>query len=162
MYHSITFGSKNTWEDWHLVPTSRPLFLPPKQKKSITDIPGGDGVLDMSEALTGYPVFNNREGSFEFIVMNGYWEWYEAYSTVMEDIHGKTLNAYLEDDTDYYYEGQFEVDQWKSDKNYSTILKTLDHENNCILERYLDSHGKPSVHAAGYSALKREYDADGK
>ena len=66
MYHSITFGSKNTWEDWHLVPTSRPLFLPPKQKKSITDIPGGDGVLDMSEALTGYPVFNNREGSFEF------------------------------------------------------------------------------------------------
>ena len=48
------------------------------------------------------------------------------------------------------------------DKNYSTILKTLDHENNCILERYLDSHGKPSVHAAGYSALKREYDADGK
>ena len=44
MYHSITFGSKNTWEDWHLVPTSRPLFLPPKQKKSITDIPGGDGV----------------------------------------------------------------------------------------------------------------------
>ena len=121
MYHSITFGSKNTWEDWHLVPTSRPLFLPPKQKRSITDIPGGDGVLDMSEALTGYPVFNNREGSFEFIVMNGYWEWYEAYSTVMEDIHGKTLNAYLEDDTDYYYEGQFEVDQWKSDKNYSAI-----------------------------------------
>lgn len=121
MYHSITFGNKNTWEDWHLVPTSRPLFSPPKQKKSITDIPGGDGVLDMSEALTKYPVFNNREGSFEFIVMNDYWKWHETYSTIMEYIHGRNLKAILEDDPDYYYEGRFSVDQWKSDKNYSTI-----------------------------------------
>ena len=47
------------------------------------------------------------------------------------------------------------------DNNYSTILKTLDHDGNCILERYLDSHGKPVVLASGYPALKREYDVNG-
>lgn len=47
------------------------------------------------------------------------------------------------------------------DKNYSTILNTLDQDSNCILQKYLDSHGKPAVLASGYSALKREYDADG-
>ena len=46
-------------------------------------------------------------------------------------------------------------------KNYPTILKTLDHDGNRILERYLDTHGKPAVLASGHSTLKREYDADG-
>ena len=47
------------------------------------------------------------------------------------------------------------------DKNYSTVLKTIDQNGNCILERYFDSHGKPAVLAMGYSALKREYDEEG-
>ena len=28
MYHSITIGDKNTWDDWHLIPATRPLFHP--------------------------------------------------------------------------------------------------------------------------------------
>ena len=47
------------------------------------------------------------------------------------------------------------------DKNYSTILKTLDQNGNGILEWYLDNHGKPAVLASGYSVLKREYDENG-
>ena len=83
MYHSITFGDKNTWDDWHLVPASRPLFNPPTVKTKIIDIPGANGNLDLSDSLTKYPVYNNREGQIEFIVMNDYWEWYDAYSTIM-------------------------------------------------------------------------------
>lgn len=80
MYHSITFdfgekNKKNTWDDWHLVSTSRPVFNPPAQKVKTIDIPGGDGVIDLSQALTGYPVFQNRTGSFEFIVPNGFEPW---------------------------------------------------------------------------------------
>lgn len=126
MYHSITFGSKNTWEDWHLVPSSRPVFSPPALKKKTLDIPGGDGLIDLSDSLTGYSVYNNREGSFEFIVMNDYWEWQEAYSTIMDYLHGIKMTAFLEDDPDYYYEGRFTVSDWKSDKNYSLIVIDYD------------------------------------
>ena len=28
-YHSVVFGEKNTWDDWHLVPSSRPVINPP-------------------------------------------------------------------------------------------------------------------------------------
>lgn len=121
MYHSITFGAKNTWDDWHIVPSSRPVFDPPKVKKKTMDIPGGNGLLDLSEALTGYPVFGNREGSFEFIVMNDFNVWSELYSEISDYLHGRVLEAVLEDDPEYYYEGRFAVDKWKSDKNYSTI-----------------------------------------
>lgn len=126
MYHSITFGDKNTWDDWHLVPTSRPVFAPPEFKKKTIDIPGGNGVLDVSELLTGYPVYENRTGSFEFMVHNGYDDWFRIYSDIMDYLHGKTMRAVLEDDPDYFYEGRYTVNEWKSDKNYSLI--TIDYD----------------------------------
>jgi len=122
MYHSITYGEKNTWDDWHLVPSSRPLFAPPPPKEKTLDIPGGDGLVDLSTSLTGYPVFNNREGSTEFYVMNGYQEWYELYSEIMTYLHGHSMRAFLEDNPDYFYEGRFKVNEWRSDKDYSRIV----------------------------------------
>ena len=121
MYHSITFGDKNTWDDWHLIPTTRPVFVPPSQKVKTLDIVGGDGLIDLSTSLTGYPVFNNREGSFDFAVANGYEPWYTVYSKIMSYLHGKTMKARLEDELEYYYEGRFTVNNWKSDKVFSTI-----------------------------------------
>lgn len=132
MYHSITFGDKNTWDDWHLVPSSRPVFNPPSVKTKTLDIPGGDGVIDLTESLTGYPVYNNRSGSIEFIVLNDFCqpvdtheEWYETYSKIMDYLHGQEMKAILDDDKEYYYEGRFTVNSWKSDKNYSKI--TIDY-----------------------------------
>lgn len=121
MYHSIIFGNKNTWTDWHLVPASRPVFKPPSQKKMLLDIPAGNGSIDLSDSLTHYPVFNNSEGSFEFIVMNDYLPWNETYSAIMDYLHGQKLRAVLEDDPEYYREGRFTVNEWKSDKDYSRI-----------------------------------------
>ncbi len=126
MYHSITFGNKNTWDDWKIVPTSRPVFNPPAIKKKIINIPGANGVIDLSESPMGFPVYENRVGSFEFIVMNDYKEWYQAYSDIMEYLHGQHMRAVLEDDKQYFYEGRFTVNNWKSDKNWSII--TIDYD----------------------------------
>jgi hypothetical protein len=126
LYHSITFGDKNTWDDWHIVPSSRPVFNPPSLKRKILDIPGADGSIDLSESLTGYPVYTNREGSLEFIVMNGYKQWYQAYSDIMDYLHGKTMRAILEDDQEYFYEGRFTINEWKSSKDWSRIVIDYD------------------------------------
>lgn len=126
MYHSITFGNMNTWDDWHLVPTSRPLFKRPSLKQKKVEIPGADGDINVSTSLTGYPLFNNRTGTFEFIVMNDYKPWEEAYSDIMNYIHGRTMQAFLEDDPTYYYEGVFKFNDWKSEKNNSKIVIDYD------------------------------------
>lgn len=126
MYHSITIGSRNTWDDWHLIPSSRPLFNPPTVKTNTVDIPGGDGVLDLSTALAGRPTYNNRTGSWTFYVENGFKDWSVLYSEIMVYLHGQTFKAFLEDDPGYYYEGRFSVNAWKSDKDYSQI--TIDYD----------------------------------
>ena len=73
--HGISFTNtagitKHTWKDWKLVPTSRPLFLPPNVKQVLMDIPGADGLLDMTESLTGEVHYENRAGQLEFQVEN--------------------------------------------------------------------------------------------
>lgn len=126
MYHSITFGDKNTWDDWHLIPATRPVFNPPEIKTHYVDIPGANGQIDLTESLTGYPLYENRTGSIEFYVANGYEDWAVLYSKIMNYLHGKRMRATLEDDRYFYYEGRFEVNKWTSDKWWSKI--TIDYD----------------------------------
>ena len=126
MYHSITFGEKNTWDDWHLIPKTRPVFNPPAVKTRFVEIPGGNGSLDLTVALLGRAVYKNRTGSFEFIVENGFKEWSVLYSEITNYLSGKRLRAILEDDPDYYYEGRFAVNEWKSEANWSSIVIDYD------------------------------------
>jgi hypothetical protein len=127
MYHSVTFiiGNseikKNTWSSWHLIPTSRPVFNPPAVKTEYVDVPNSDGVIDFTESLTNSPTYKYREGSIEFIVENGHQRWSDLYSEIMNVLHGKYGKAILEDDPNYYYEGRFFVNGWKSDTHWSLI-----------------------------------------
>lgn len=122
-YHSLDIGNKNTWDDWHLVPTSRPVISMPELKTQYVDIPGADGHIDMSEALTRYPVYENREGSLEFIVENGFKDWSALYSEIADYLHGLNKQVILNDDPGYYYEGRMFVESWDSpsDGTWSTI-----------------------------------------
>lgn len=129
--HSVIFkagnsGYKNAMTDWHIVPTSRPVISPPAVKTNYVDVPGANSSIDFTEALRGFPVYQNRTGSIEFVVLHEYWSsWISTYQTVMEYLHGKKIKMWLEDDPDYYYEGRFAVNTWKSNKDYSRI--TIDY-----------------------------------
>lgn len=123
--HSITFYNGttkiNTFDDWHLVSEVRPSFTPPSPKTNYLDIPGANGRLDLSTILTGFPVFNDREGEWKFHVLNGYGQWQDRLSAIMTYIQGQYLKAVLEDDPNYYYKGRFYVSAWDSEPSFSKI-----------------------------------------
>lgn len=121
MYHSLYIDDKNTWKDWHLVPINRPVVNPPKVKTNYIEVPGADGVLDVSSAFTGQILYSNRQGTWEFRVDPKFMNWTEIYSLIMKDVHGNFVKVILEDDPEYYYEGRLFVNQWLSDKDNSTI-----------------------------------------
>lgn len=66
MPHGITIGSIHTWKDLYLIPVCRPIVQAPTEKTMTLDIEGMNGTADLSHSLTGYPVFNDREGSWQF------------------------------------------------------------------------------------------------
>lgn len=111
----------NTWDDWHLVPSSRPTISNPKLISKYVDIPGASGSVDLTDALTGFPTYSDREGSIEFYVLNDYGLWTQRRNEINNILHGHKVSIYLEDEKDYYYVGRMEVDDWKSQKDFSMI-----------------------------------------
>lgn len=125
MYHSIIIRVDgkyiNTWSDWHLIPSSRPVIAAAMERTKFVTVGGRSGVLDYSQTLSGRPVFDDRTGSIEFYVENDYWDWEEAYVTICETLQGKRVQLALEDNPAHYYEGLLYVDKWASDKGHSKI-----------------------------------------
>lgn len=133
MYHSITFGTgaldndgrflgKNTWDDWHLIPSSRPVVAQSNVATTYVDIPGRrDGPIDMSEYLTGGVVYGQRSGSFEFYVDNDHEYWETIRMNIASYLHGKRMKMCLEDDPGFYYEGRFTLANFVSEATNSKV-----------------------------------------
>lgn len=70
--HSISFLKDgvwfDTWKDFHMAPKARPFVAEPQVKTNYIDVPGADGSLDYTEALTDSVLFGNRTGNWDFIV----------------------------------------------------------------------------------------------
>ena len=131
MYHSVTFGSKNSYTDWHLVPDGRPVISTPGVKKNFVEIPGLSGSLDFSELLTDFPLYSNRSGSLSFHVLTDYTNgqtWADRYAEIMNYIHGRRSRIILEDDPNYFYEGRISVNSWTSNNDGSGSSISFDYD----------------------------------
>ncbi|MBO7450261.1 MAG: hypothetical protein J6U54_07795 [Clostridiales bacterium] len=71
MFHSVTINGKNTWDDYHMIPANG-IYLPPppEQKRTTIDLKTGNGLLDVSTVLTGYPLFQNRSGELQYFILD--------------------------------------------------------------------------------------------
>lgn len=119
--HSVYFDDMNSWDVWHMIPTARPSIVTPQMVENYVEVPGLNGSLDLSEALTGYPLYQNRTGTITFMFMNGYGNWVERKNSVLAKLHGKTMRITLDDDPNYYYEGRITCGDWTTNKDMSSI-----------------------------------------
>lgn len=127
-------GFLHTWNDLHLIPSEAPAIAPPPLKIETVDIPGANGSVDLTEILTGIPLYENRTGSIEFYIDNsndeyadksGY-RWDYAYDKLLNTLHGFRRKLILTDSRSSYYEGRLSVNSYKSDK--VTGIITLDYD----------------------------------
>ena len=96
---SLTF---DLYKDFYLVPSSLPVINPPAIKSKVIDVPGANGFIDLTESLTPYPVYKNRSGSLEFVLLNNRYEHYNQYrsihgvkSTFGKDSSNTVLHIYI-------------------------------------------------------------------
>lgn len=97
---------------------------PPKPKTMLVDIPGGNGSIDLTDSLIGGPVYENREQSFTFVVIDiGRKETFEQVKTrVSNFLHGRAFNYQLTFDPGYTYHGRFSVEEYSHRAFPSGIL----------------------------------------
>ena len=125
MYHSLIFQHGNTkintWDNWHLIPSSRPVLAQPTPAYTFVEIPGADGSMDITDYLIGRPTYSDRQGTFEFYVENDFGNWASRREEIAGFLDGRKMKLYLEDEPQYYYEGRFFFKQWIPDASHSKV-----------------------------------------
>lgn len=99
----------------------------PETKTNQTDIPGADGVLDLTEAM-GPVRYKNRELQMVFDVLGTPDKWHNVTSMIANYLHGQRLKVILDTDPYYYYIGRLSLDSSKSNYliNQITISGDMD------------------------------------
>lgn len=121
-------NTRHTFLDWFLSPVERPSIDKAEVKENYIEIPGTNGGLDLTESLTGSPLYKYIEGSFEFKVLNDRmlpilnnkcelvkekeitWEYLNR--DIRSFLNGKERYMMLEDDPSWYYKGRFTVERY--------------------------------------------------
>lgn len=111
----------NTWTSWHLIPEQKPVIANPVVNAKFVKVPGSDGMLNLTEYLTGEVNYARREGTLSFIIDNDHEPVERIREKIVDVLHGKVIKMQLSYDARYYYEGRFSVGEVVSGADYSRI-----------------------------------------
>lgn len=103
--YSVIFDGKHSWQDWSLIPASRPIVPLPQMNVKEVEIPGKSGAIDLSTYQAGHPTYKNRSATFSFYVANEVRPWIETYNRISNHLMGKKIKVVLAEDPKYYYYG---------------------------------------------------------
>ena len=117
-------NDKSAYDDWNIVLTGANVPLP-VPKTATVDIKGADGVLDLSEVLTGDVTYNNRVITLNFDMLNDS-DYYTLISNIANYIHGRNVTVRFTNDDDFYYIGRASINQWECVKRIGKIVIHVD------------------------------------
>jgi phage-related protein len=119
MMRGIHFDNVHSFYDLNLV-LSEVKIPPAKAKTNYVDIPGGDGSIDLTEAL-GSVKYNNRECIFTFTVFP-HDNFEDKKTEVSNLLNGRRCNIIVDKDPDYHWTGRCAVNEYASNKNLHKIV----------------------------------------
>jgi hypothetical protein len=106
-----------------LILNAKKIGTPPPKVETI-DIPGGDGVLDLTDFFDGVK-YKNRKLTFEFSTIVPRTQFMDVFTRVQNLLHGQRMDIQPSDDS-WYYTGRVSVNEWKADKSVGTFTVECD------------------------------------
>lgn len=99
-------GNFNTWHDWRLTLTAKEVS-PPQPKTSYIKLDGRHGSLDLSEALTGGVVYEDRTVQAKFWTSEGTDTGrVQLMREIIAALHGRKVQIIEPDDPDHFFLGR--------------------------------------------------------
>lgn len=111
-----TNTSYNTYDDWGLYITNTDCIGEPKQYTRYIEVPGRNGLLDLSEVISGRQVYTSREIKINLAGARDKTTWQAAMSILRNRINGKVCQIIFDDDPEYYWRGRIDI------KGFNSVL----------------------------------------
>ena len=114
----IRFNDKHSYFDYGLYLNKPPDYGNPTARTITVEIPGMNGVLDYTEAITGDVNYTNRMQTYTFAKEIDRWDREALKAEITNDIHGKIVKVFPDEDSGWYFEGRAsvkftDVNYWK-------------------------------------------------
>lgn len=141
--YTRTGNKKTPYEDWSMVMTSKEIGFPEIRKQQVV-IPGRDGVLDLTDSITGDVVYGNRKVSMSFDMIGDKNTWADTLGEIADFLHGKYVAFAFQTeqrfvrpggmyeyhgpfgfDTKFYY-GRGEINPFQTDKAVGKVVIDFD------------------------------------
>lgn len=123
----VSFDGIHSYNNWGLILAKQDIGLP-TVKTTVVDIPGANGVLDLTESLTGAVCYGNRTLKLTFHTtdrLSGE-NWASLLSKVAETIHGKRKDIVFDDDPTWAYTGRCQIDTFATSGSTRELVVLCD------------------------------------
>ncbi len=135
--HSITFTKtitgtnqtvvKNSWADFHLVPSARPFLEIPKVQTIMVKLPRSNKILDITNSLNPNQAFEGSTGSWEYMIDLDKWNsWTEAIDALEDYFDGSEFSISLDDNPNMVYSGMIFLSDYTPDAEFSKVKLEYD------------------------------------
>lgn len=122
-----TARSYHSYDDWGLYVTNTNYIKEPKQNTNYVSVPGRDGLIDLSEILSGRLTYSSREIKIELAGRRNKITWDGVISTFRNEINGKICRIIFDNDEGYYWRGRVDIKDFSSALNLGKL--TIDIPN---------------------------------
>ncbi len=99
----MTFGNKHSYDDYGLILTEYEVSSP-EPNRYLVEVPGRNGVLDLTASLTPRITYENRTIQFAFTWKSSPENYEEELQTLLNDLHGQKMHVILDSDPDRYFD----------------------------------------------------------
>lgn len=115
----------HTLDDWGLALGNNNYIGTPEMETTYIDIPGRDGLLDASEAITGRRVFKKRPLAFELGGKRPRLNWDSIISLWRNEINGRVCRLIIDNDKSYFWRGRTYIDEFDRKRELGTFNLTV-------------------------------------
>lgn len=128
IYRAATIGGFHTWRDFHAVIQNSDIVGSPTPNTNYVDVPGGNGHIDLTEALTGDVTYSNRTLTFELAMKTMPSLWPQITNKIYNALHGKAVQVILDEEPSHYFYGRVTVESAARSQIAGQVVLSVDCE----------------------------------
>lgn len=111
----------HTLDDWGLAIGNNNYIGDPQQHLDYISVKGRNGLLDVSEALTGRPTYSNREINVSLGGIRNRTNWDTVISDLRNKIDGKQIKLIFDNDPSFYWFGRCHIEGFDRMRDLGTF-----------------------------------------
>lgn len=119
---SVRINDIDMYETFKAPLAERHSVQPPVPKTFFQDVPGADGSLDLSTAISGRPTYERREITMTFNSLHAIENWPTVLTRILKEFHGKHGKIVFADEPDYYYVGRMTVSDYERNRDVGSFI----------------------------------------